>query len=63
MSDKFCVNLTHYKDDADKATVGFVIANAALGSEKETSYFLPPRASACPKRDMPRTFTKRASFR
>ena len=40
MSDKFCVNLTHAKDDTDKATVGFVIANAALGSEKETVVFL-----------------------
>lgn len=40
MSNKFCVNLTHAKDNADKATVAFVIANAALGSGKETLVFL-----------------------
>ena len=37
---KFCVNLTHAKDNTDKATVGFVLANAALGSGKETMVFL-----------------------
>lgn len=37
---KFCVNLTHSKDDPDRATVGFVLANAALGSGKETMVFL-----------------------
>ena len=40
MSGKFCVSLTHAKDNTDKATVAFVIANAALGSEKETMVFL-----------------------
>ena len=40
MSGKFCVSLTHAKDNPDKATVAFVIANAALGSEKETMVFL-----------------------
>ena len=44
MSGKFCINLTHAKDDTDKATVGFVIANAALGSEKETVVFLTTEA-------------------
>ena len=39
-SNKFCVGLTHANDDPDRATVAFVIANAALGSEKETSVFL-----------------------
>ena len=39
MSDKFCVNLTCAKDDTDKSTVAFVIANAALGSEKDTVVF------------------------
>ena len=37
---RFCVGLTHAKDDPDRATVAFVIANAALGSEKETMVFL-----------------------
>ena len=40
MANKFCVNLTHSKDNTDKATVAFVIANAAVGSGKETLVFL-----------------------
>ena len=40
MPGRFCVNLTHAKDDTDRATVGFVLANAALGSGKETLVFL-----------------------
>ena len=40
MSDKFCVSITNCKLDGDKATVGFVVANAALGSDKETMVFL-----------------------
>ena len=40
MAGKFCVSLTHAKDDTDKATVAFVIANAAVGSEQETMVFL-----------------------
>ena len=31
---KFCVSLTHAKNDPDKATVAFVIANAAVASDK-----------------------------
>jgi predicted peroxiredoxin len=40
MAGKFCVSLTHAKDDPDRATVGFVVANAALGCEQETIVFL-----------------------
>jgi len=40
MAGKFCVTVTHAKDNADKATVAFVIANAALGSDKDTLVFL-----------------------
>src|SRR5215471_10277598 len=40
MAGKFCVNLTHSTDDTDRATVGFVLANAAVGSGKETMVFL-----------------------
>ena len=29
MAEKFCVSLSFAKDNADKATVGFVVANAA----------------------------------
>ncbi len=40
MPGKFCVSLTHAKDDPDRATVAFVVANAAVGSDKETLVFL-----------------------
>lgn len=40
MPGKFCVSLTVAKDNRDKATVGFVVANAALGSGKDTLVFL-----------------------
>ena len=40
MAEKFCVTLTFAKDNADKATVAFVIANAAAASGKETMVFL-----------------------
>lgn len=40
MANRFCVNLSCAKDNADKATVAFVIASAALGSGKETLVFL-----------------------
>ena len=44
MSSKFCVSLTYAKNDADKATVAFVIANAAVASNKETMVFLSTEA-------------------
>lgn len=40
MAGRFCVSLTSAKDNADKATVAFVVANAALASDKETLVFL-----------------------
>ena len=40
MAGKFCVSLTHAKDNTDKATVAFVVANAAVASDKETLLFL-----------------------
>jgi len=40
MAGRFCVSLTCAKDNSDKATVAFVIANAAVASEKETVVFL-----------------------
>lgn len=40
MSNTFCVTITNCKLDPDKATLGFVVANAAQGSEKETLVFL-----------------------
>ncbi len=40
MAGKFCVSLTHALDNPDKATVGFVVANAAVASGKETMVFL-----------------------
>jgi predicted peroxiredoxin len=40
MPGKFCVSLTCSKDNTDRATVGFVVANAAVASDKETMVFL-----------------------
>ena len=40
MSNTFCVTITESKSNGDKATLGFVVANAALGSEKDTMVFL-----------------------
>ena len=40
MAGKFCVSLTHSNDNTDKATVAFVIANAAAGSDQQTMVFL-----------------------
>ena len=37
---KLAVSITHGKNDTDKATVGFVIANAAIASGQETVVFL-----------------------
>jgi uncharacterized protein len=39
MTDKFCVTLKHCHTDGDKATLAFVCANAALGSDKQTMVF------------------------
>ena len=44
MTKKFCVSLTFAKNDADKATVAFVVANAAVASDKETVVFLSTEA-------------------
>lgn len=40
MPGKFVVSVSCAKNDTDKATVGFVIANAAVASDKETVVFL-----------------------
>lgn len=40
MPGKFCVTLTHAKDNPDRATVAFVVANAAVGSDQQTVVFL-----------------------
>jgi predicted peroxiredoxin len=40
MSGKFCVSLTRALEDTDRATVAFVVANAALGCGQETIVFL-----------------------
>jgi uncharacterized protein len=40
MPGKFVVSLTCAKNDADKATVAFVVANAAVASDKKTLVFL-----------------------
>jgi uncharacterized protein len=40
MPGSFCVSITFSKDNPDKATVGFVVANAAVASDKDTMVFL-----------------------
>lgn len=40
MAGRFCVSLTCAKDNPDKATVGFVVANAAAASDRDTVVFL-----------------------
>ena len=40
MAGKLCVSITSAKNDTDKATVGFVVANAAAASAQETLVFL-----------------------
>ena len=40
MSRKFVVSLSRAKDDPDRATVAFTLANAAIGSDQETVVFL-----------------------
>ena len=40
MAGKFCVTLTCAKDNPDRATVAFVVANAAVGSDQNTVIFL-----------------------
>ena len=44
MPGKFCVSLTCAKDDPDRATVAFVVANAAVASDKEVVVFLSTEA-------------------
>ena len=41
---KFCVSLTCAKDNPDKATVAFVVANAAVASNQKTLVFLSTEA-------------------
>jgi predicted peroxiredoxin len=44
MPGKFCVSLSFAKNDTDKATVAFVVANAAVASSQETVVFLSTEA-------------------
>lgn len=37
---KFLISLTNAANDADRATVAFVVANAAVASDRETVVFL-----------------------
>ena len=59
MAGKFCVSLTSAKDNTDKATVAFVVANAAVASDKETMVFLSTEGVRFPKRAMPTTSMRR----
>lgn len=48
---RFVVSLTHAKEDTDRATVAFVVANAALGSDQETVVFLSTEAVRLSQQD------------
>jgi predicted peroxiredoxin len=47
---KILVSITHAKNDADKATVGFVVANASVASAQETTVFLSTEAARLAER-------------
>jgi uncharacterized protein len=47
MTDTFCVSITHSRDDADRATIGFMLANAAIAGEKKTMVFLTVEGVWC----------------
>jgi predicted peroxiredoxin len=47
---KILVSITHAKDDPDKATVGFVVANASAASAQETVVFLSTEAARLAER-------------
>ena len=40
MAGKFCISLTCAKDNTDRATVAFVVADASVASDKDTLVFL-----------------------
>ena len=40
MSGSFCVSITCAKENCDKATIGFAMANSAVASGKDTMVFL-----------------------
>jgi predicted peroxiredoxin len=44
MAGKLCVSITNAKNDPDRATVGFVVANASVASAQETVVFLSTEA-------------------
>jgi len=44
MAGKLCVSITSARNDPDKATVGFVVANAAVASAQQTLVFLSTEA-------------------
>ncbi len=50
MPGKICVSITHAKNDTDKATVGFVVANASVASAQETVVFLSTEAARLAER-------------
>ena len=55
MPGKFVISLTCAKNDTDKATVAFVVANAAVASDKKTLVFLSIRSAVPFIVQLPRT--------
>lgn len=62
MSDKFCVSITNSKLDTDKCTVGFVVATAALGSDRDTLVFLSADGVYAAQRGYAETVDEGAPF-
>ena len=58
MPGKFCVSLTCAKDNPDKATVGFVVANAAVASDKEALVFLSTEGVRLSQKGYPDAITE-----
>jgi predicted peroxiredoxin len=54
---------TYAKNDTDKATVAFVVANAAVASDKDALVFLSIEAVRLRSPVTPTTSTKKASRR
>ncbi len=63
MAGKFVVSLTCSKNDTDKATVAFVVANAAVASDKQTVVFLSIEGTRLSQQAMPMISTRPVSRR
>jgi predicted peroxiredoxin len=61
MPGKFVVSLMHAKDDRDRATLVFVVANAAVASDKETVVFISTKTTRLSQKGYANDIHERAS--